>query len=60
VSPWFYRGPGGGAGFEDDRFEFAFEQVRRGGESYRACADHGDGKVLHWIHAVLCSSSLGR
>ena len=33
-------------GFEDQRFQAAFEQVGRGGQADRAGADHGDGKVL--------------
>ena len=39
-------GAGGGAGFEDQRFESAFDQVGRGGQAHGAGADHGNGKVL--------------
>ena len=46
VAPLLDGGARGGAGFEDQRFQAAFDQVGRGGQAHGAGADHGNGKVL--------------
>ena len=45
VAPLLDRDARGRAGFEDQRFESAFEQVGRGGQAHGAGADHCNGKV---------------
>jgi hypothetical protein len=40
-------------GFEDQRFEAAFEQVGRGGQAHGAGADYGNGRFL--VESILSS-----
>ncbi|GIH19549.1 hypothetical protein Raf01_77210 [Rugosimonospora africana] len=59
MSPLAYRVAGAVPGFEDKEGEPAFVEVRGGGQSNRAGADHHDGLAGAVVRGVLlCGSEI--